>query len=216
MTLCKPLLLSAALIAAMCGLSLWTWGQLPAGQSIATHFALDGTPNGFSSKAQGLFLLPAIATVITGFMLLVPRLEPRREHLAQNAGLFFTAWIGAVLLMAFGHVAILSRALGHALPIERTLPLLLAVLWILLGRQLGRSQSTFFVGIRTPWTLSSDEVWRRTHALAGRLFIGTGVLTLIGGLALGGKTGLVLLIAGTVITAATSTVASYIYWRRAA
>ncbi|MEN9706082.1 MAG: hypothetical protein RLZZ393_1961 [Pseudomonadota bacterium] len=216
MNIRAPLGVSLALIAALCGLSLWAWGQVPAGQSIAIHFDLDGTPNGYAGKAQGLFALPVIAAVITVFMALVPGMEPRREHLAQNAGLYYTAWFGPLLLLAVGHLAIVGLALGYEFHALRTVPLVLGVLWVVLGAQLGRSQSTFFIGIRTPWTLSSDEVWRRTHRLGGRLFLATGAATLLCGFAPDSRVPLSVLIAGTVITGVTSVVASYVYWRRRA
>jgi uncharacterized membrane protein len=213
MNLRMPLLCSLMLIGAMCGLSLWAWNQLPPGQTIAIHFDLDGTPNGFAGKTQGLLALPLIALIVTLTMALVPRLEPRREHLARSRGLFLTAWIGALLLMAFGHAAIVSRALGHGIPLQPALPMVLALFWVVLGTQLGRCQSTFFAGIRTPWTLSSEYAWRRTHELAGRLFIATGAITLLACL-VQAHAGLPVLLVGTVASGATSVVASYFFWRR--
>ena len=216
MNLRLPMLCSLILIAAMCGLSLGAWGQLPEDQAIAIHFDFDGTPNGYAGKAGGLLTIPLIAVVITTFMAIVPRLEPRRENLARNTGLYYTAWLGALLLLAVGQLAIVGRALGHEVHALRTLPLLLGLMWVVLGMQLGRSQSTFFVGIRTPWTLSSDAVWRRTHRLGGRLFLMTGAATLLGGFAPDSRVSLVVLIVGTVVTAATTVIASYVYWRREA
>jgi uncharacterized membrane protein len=213
MNLRLPLVFSGIVITALCGLSLWVWPQLPAGESIAIHFAWDGTPNGYAGKAQGLFVLPAIALVITTFMALVPRLEPRRKHLAQSRGLYFSAWIGPLLLLAFGHIALVSRALGHGLPVGRVLPIVLALSWIVLGTQLGRCQSTFFAGIRTPWTLSSDYSWRRTHELAGRLFSATGGITLLVGF-VRNAAALPVLVVCTIATGAISTAASYFFWRQ--
>lgn len=214
MNLKMPLLLSLVLIGAMCGLSLWAFGQLPDGQPIAIHFELDGTPNGFAGKTQGLLALPLIALFITVTMVLMPRLEPRREHLARSRGLYLTAWIGALLLLAFGHAALVSRALGHAIPLEPGLPILLGLFWIVLGRQLGSCQSTFFAGIRTPWTLSSDVVWEKTHQLAGKLFGATGWITLAAGFLPQQHAALAVLAGGTVVTVLASVAASYLYWRR--
>jgi uncharacterized membrane protein len=208
-----PLILSAVVITSLCGLSLWAWPQLPDGQSIAIHFALDGTANGYAGKAQGLLVLPVIALILTTIMALVPRLEPRREHLARNRGLYFSAWLGPLLLLAFGHVAIVLRALGHGLPVGRLLPIAVALLWIVLGTQLRHCQSTFFAGIRTPWTLSSDYSWRRTHELAGRLFSATGGITLLVGF-VRNAAALPVLVVCTIATGAISTAASYFFWRQ--
>ena len=115
--------------------------------------------------------------------------------------------------VAFAHGAILARALGHPLPLERLLPGLLGLFWIVLGRQLGRCQSTFFLGIRTPWTLSSEYAWQRTHRLAGHLFVAAGGVTLLGALLPHFRAAMTVFLVTTLGSAVVSVAASWFYWR---
>jgi uncharacterized membrane protein len=53
-------------------------------------------------------------------------------------------------------------------------------MFMVIGNYFGKTRKNFFLGIRTPWTLASDEVWGRTHRLAGRLFILQGLIMFAG------------------------------------
>lgn len=74
------------------------------------------------------------------------------------------------------HLALLGNAIGAPVSIRRVMPVALGFLFIVVGNYLSRVQPNWFLGIRTPWTLSSDTVWRKTHRLGGRVFVIAGVL----------------------------------------
>ena len=88
-----------------------------------------------------------------------------------------------------------------------------SVLCAALGRFLGRSRSNFFVGVRTPWTLSSDYAWQRANSLAGSGFLATGIVGSITLAFAGGPWALKVLFGGMVVTAVVATLASYFFWR---
>jgi uncharacterized membrane protein len=53
------------------------------------------------------------------------------------------------------------------------------LMFIVLGNYMGKVRKNFFIGIRTPWTLASDEVWSRTHRLGGKVFVLTGIFMIV-------------------------------------
>jgi uncharacterized membrane protein len=83
-----------------------------------------------------------------------------------------------------------------------------------LGNYLGKTRSNFFAGVRTPWTLSSEYSWEKTHRLGGRLFVATGLATVAVSLLAGTPWDLYVILGGTFITVIVSIVMSFVYWRR--
>jgi uncharacterized membrane protein len=80
------------------------------------------------------------------------------------------------------HVLMLGLALGWPIDSARAFPILIGALFVGIGNLMPRVRPNWFVGVRTPWTLSSDEVWRRTHRVAARAMIAGGLMLAIGGL----------------------------------
>jgi uncharacterized membrane protein len=104
-------------------------------------------------------------------------------------------------------------ALGHRVDVDRAVNLGLGLLLIVIGNYLGKVTRNFFVGIRTPWTLASDEVWLRTHRLGGVLFVSGGAVILIGAF-VGGVSALAVTTTVIIGIAAFLTVYSYVIYRR--
>ena len=209
-----PLLVSLALIAVMAAAGYLAWHLLPPGTAVAVHWGIDGKPNGYARGGFGFFVIPAVAAVVTLLMALAPRIEPRRFNLAASAKLYATGWIGAMLLLAIAQAMIVTNALFRPVDGRATIIAALSVLFIVMGNYFGKTRSNFFAGIRTPWTLSSDLSWEKTHRLGGKLFIATGAITLailvIAGSALAMMIFLPLLLATIVVSVAMS----YVYWKR--
>jgi uncharacterized membrane protein len=162
----------------MGALSLWAGTQLPPDARIAVHWGADGKPNGYAGLVHGLVVVPAVALALTGVFAFLPCIEPRREHLRLSAGAYETVWIGVLMMLAGMHALIVSIALGAQIDIVRIVMFLLGALWVVIGNQLGRVRSNFFLGIRTPWTLSDDRVWDRTHRFAGWALVLTGLVVM--------------------------------------
>jgi uncharacterized membrane protein len=164
----RPMLIfSAIVVGLMLALSAWAWTQLPADASIPIHWGIDGQANGFAPKPIGL--------------LLIPRVEPRRANLERSGTAYRATWVGVVTLMGVIHAATIAAALGATFDIARLVLVSVGALFIVIGNYLPKVQSNYLVGIRTPWTLTSDLSWRRTHRLGGRLFVIEGAaLALLG------------------------------------
>ena len=209
-----PLIVSLLVVAAMAALSAWAWQLLPDTARIAVHFDANGVENGFDDKARALIMMPVMAFGITALLAVIPQIEPRRSNLAASGKFYRAVWIGVIAILAMAHTSIVLGALHVAVDIPHTVLPAVAVLFIVIGNYLGKTRSNFFAGIRTPWTLSSEYSWEKTHRLTGRLFMLAGAATLAASFALPAKIAAEIMLAGLLASAAVGVVASYIYWRR--
>lgn len=180
---------------------------------VATHFNARGEPDGWSTPT---FAVLGMAAIPLGLLLLfngLPRVMPRRDNFARFED---TYWLMVNLVIAFlcaMNVVLLGNALGWGISIPTTVLLGMGGLFIVLGNVLPRTRSNWFMGIRTPWTLDSEKVWRETHRLGGRTFMAGGLVTIVAAfmpaqaqpwIAMGA-----LIVAGFI-----PVVYSYIAWRR--
>jgi len=173
---------SAAVVAGMVAIGAWAWIQLPAGAEVPIHWGPDGTPNGYASKTVGLLLLPLIAAGVAVLLAAIPRIEPRRANLERSGKAYGAIWAGVMLLLGGIQVIVVATSLGATLDVSRLMLFGTGALFIVIGNYLPKVRSNYMVGIRTPWTLTSDLAWDRTHRLGGRLFVVEGLVFLVLGL----------------------------------
>jgi uncharacterized membrane protein len=105
-----------------------------------------------------------------------PLIDPRRENYPKFAGAYEGILIIVLLFMLALHLSLLSTMLGKPVAVMRLLPVGIGLLLIGIGALLPKARANWFIGIRTPWTLSNDRVWERTHKFGGAVMIATGVL----------------------------------------
>jgi uncharacterized membrane protein len=184
--------------------------ELP--EEVATHWNAAGEPDG--SMATSLVLVggPALVFGVVALFEIVPRIDP----LGKNIGEFQTAYDALAMLtagfLAYVYGAVLAWNLGYEFEMLQALAPAVAVLYVAVGFLLERAERNWFVGVRTPWTLSSEEVWRHTHDRAGTLFKLAGPVALAGAAV---PEYAVYLIAGSAAAiAAYTTVYSYVDYRR--
>lgn len=203
-----PLLLAA--LGALASAAVYS--RLPG--SIAVHWDLDGNPNGWMPRPVGAFFAPVFLLVMGQLMRLLPRTDPRAAERASLPGAYETIIAAALLLILACHGIVLAVALGYRVPIARVVPALVGALFVAMGRAMPRLQPNWWYGIRTPWTLSDDRVWARTHRLAGFSMTAAGVVTIAAALLLPASLGLPVLIAAIVAAVIGPVVYSYLAWRR--
>jgi uncharacterized membrane protein len=162
----------------------------------------------------GLLLVPALTAIIGAVFGILPAIEPRREHLRRSQSAYDTVWAGTMLVLGVVHVAAVVAATGRNVDIAAVTTLAVGALFVVIGNVLPKLRSTFLVGIRTPWTLTSERSWTRTHRLGGWLMALLG-LAIIASTLLGWHGGvLVLLVAGGTIGLVVGLTAySYLVWR---
>ena len=151
------------------------YSKLP--DTIATHFDVNGEADGWSSKAFTVFGLPAIMTAINLLLHFALRTDPKRQNMspALRSIAIWTVPVLTILTSAF----VLANALGYESRIELIIPLLMSLLFIVIGNYLPKTKQSYTMGIKLPWTLASEENWNRTHRLAGPLWIVCGIFMAI-------------------------------------
>jgi len=145
-----------------------------------SHWNAAGEVDGYMPKFWGMMLMPLISLGMLLLFAAIPRMDPLRKNLDAFRG-HFDAFI--VILMGFMlyiYLLTLLWSLGIGFSMIRMLVPAFAVLFFYAGVLIGKSRRNWFVGIRTPWTMSSDRVWDKTHRLGGRLFKAVGIISLLG------------------------------------
>jgi len=214
----KGIIISTIALFLMVGISIWAMPMLPAGEQFATHWDINGQADGFSGRGTVLWLMPALALGISSLLAIVPAIDPRKRNLARSALPYLVAWTGTLIVLAFAHTMMVLNAaqlidVSNGPDMLRWLTVLLGGFFACLGAVLGKVRPNWFMGIRTPWTLSSDLSWDKTHRLVGWLFLATGLTTIITAFALTPGLAIVVLLMGTTGTALWSVFYSWWVWK---
>jgi len=154
------------------------YGSVP--ERMASHWDLDGQANGYVGKVFGLFLVPIIALVIFLFMVALPGLDPLRRNYDAFINEYDVLCTGIAAFLCYLHALTLAYNIGYQFDLIRLLAPAFGVMLFGLGMIMKKVKRNWFVGIRTPWTISSDKVWDRTHAICGSMFMADGVVAFIG------------------------------------
>jgi immunity protein, SdpI family len=199
-----------ALIACMFAAALVVWPSAPS--EIPVHWNAAGQVDRYGGKFEGLLLLPLMALGIYLLLRFLPNIDPGRVNYARFGGAYTAIRAGVLLLMAGIYALVIAWVLKTPVDMSRAAPIGVGALFVLFGSVLGQVKPNWFVGIRTPWTLSSSESWARTHRLGGRLFIALGVLFAATGLFKLPSFGKVA-IGAAIAVVAVLVVYSYFVWR---
>ena len=191
--------------------SIWAYPRLP--PTVATHWDLRGAPDGFSSRLLAVSIVPVVLLVMTGLYNVLPKLDPRGENYAKFLSTYWLIGNAVIVFVLVAHAMIIASALGYSVRIDRLMPLGFGLLFIFLGNYITRVEPNWFVGIRTPWTLSSDTVWRKTHRTGGWLMV-LGGLVIAACAFLPQGAFLPLFIPAIVVIAVVPIVQSYVLWKR--
>jgi len=166
------LLLSAAAIA-----SFFLYPKFP--EQVATHWNYAGEADGYSGRAFAAFFFPMLAIGIYLLMTFLPLADPRRERYADFSGAYNVLRLSITILMVALYGIMSLNGLGFVVPVGLIMPVAVGLLFVIIGNFLPKVKRNWFVGIRTPWTLSSEEVWNKTHRMGGKLFVLGGFLMVL-------------------------------------
>jgi immunity protein, SdpI family len=199
--------IAVALVAGLVSAVLWT--SLP--PELTTHWSLRGNPDGSSSRAWAAVAGPALILGLTLLFQILPRIDPKRENYPKFQDVYWLLVNGFLLCLLVFHVALLASGAGAPVSVRRITAGCLAVLMLVLGNSLGRIRPNWFMGIRTPWTLASPDVWRRTHRVGAWLLVGAGAVTGAAAL-ISGTNPLGIGLGAMIVAALVSVVLSLIFW----
>ena len=156
--------------------------QLPA--MIPTHWNYAGVADAFGQKTTSVWLFPGIALAMTLLFPFLKKLDPKGENYEKFASVWET--IQTSLIMFFAHAYVLSLlaalpSLAPQIDISRYMMLGIGALFIVLGNFMGKIRRNYFIGFKLPWTLTSDEVWNKTHRVAGKCMLLSGIILALNG-----------------------------------
>jgi len=143
------------------------------------HWNAAGEVDGYGSPWIAA-LAPALgATIIAVLAPLLPRIDPRGKGYTAFSRTYALIMNSFVLFLAALQGITVGAAIGWSFSVPRLLSIGMALFMVVLGNELGRVTPNYFVGIRTPWTLADDEVWRKTHRVGARIIVGSGLLAML-------------------------------------
>ena len=146
---------------------LYLWNTLP--EQVPSHWDVNGEIDGWSSKPFFVFGLPSIMLAAQWLCVLVTAADPKKANHSGKV-LHLVLWIIpllSIILSAMTYIAVL----GHAVRVEVVMPLIIGLIFTIIGNYLPKCKQSYTVGIKIPWTLHSEENWNRTHRFAGRLWL---------------------------------------------
>ncbi len=142
------------------------------------HWNIHGEIDAYYPKSFGAFFEPILLIGIYLLMLFTPLIDPKRENYLRFAGAYrFLRW-AMVLFLGILYGASILASMGYPVDVGLLVKAIVAVLFIVIGNFMSQFRHNYFVGIKTPWTLASEEVWQRTHRLGARIWVAGGLICL--------------------------------------
>lgn len=175
----RTLALTTALCLLPMAMAAILYTRLP--DQVPTHWGPAGEIDGYSSKAFAGFGMPLLLAAINGVVHVALENDPRRRNIARPIALIAQWTVPAVCLLVVP--VMLLAGLGREVPVGILLPASAGLLMMVLGNYLPKTRSSYTAGIRLPWTLKSEENWRRTHRVAGVCFVLGGLYMIVSALA---------------------------------
>ena len=167
----------AFLVAIAAVASIIVYPKLP--DRVPTHFDIRGNPNAFGPRWVPTVIFPVLILLLWGLLRGLPKIDPRRANYARMQDTYDLV-VNVVLTMVTAlHLLVLAGTMGSHVPFVRLMPAVIGLAFVVIGNLLPRAKSNWWFGIRTPWTLSNDRVWERTHRVGGYIMTATGILAIL-------------------------------------
>ena len=158
--------------------AIYAYPLLP--EKVASHWDANGNANGYMGRGFGAFFMPVLGILLFGLFYALPLLDPMKKNYSAFRADYdnFTALM--IAFMAYVYALTLASNLGYSFNLVQFLAPAFAALIYYVGVLIGKTKRNWFVGVRTPWALSSEKVWDRTNAIAGKMFKAAGIVALVG------------------------------------
>jgi uncharacterized membrane protein len=170
-------LLTFVLIVLSIGISLYFYPQLP--PTLVTHWGINGEPNGYSPKIWALFFLPVLMFALSLLFRFLPSVDPYRKNYSEFKSYYQSFVLIVFVFLFYLYLLTIIWNLGYHFDLIRPIAPAMAVLFYYAGILTAAAKRNWFVGIRTPWTLSSDRVWNKTHLIGSKLFKASALISLL-------------------------------------
>ncbi|NIK91730.1 DUF1648 domain-containing protein [Mangrovimonas sp. CR14] len=189
----------------------YVWPDLP--QRVPMHYNIKGEIDRYGDKSELLiipFIMPVLIYII---FLVVPKIDPKNK-LQQMGNKFQTIKILLTTFMSVLALYIIYSTKNASLSNPNNILLLIGVLYVILGNYFKTIKANYFIGIKTPWTLENETVWKDTHKLGGKLWFAGGLVIILGCLILNQKTNFIFFMSITAIITIIPIVYSYLRFKQ--
>ena len=174
----RSLIIIVGIVAIAFAITAMVYPRLP--DQVASHWNARGKVDGWTGKGLGVFILPVTMLGLTMLFMLLPLIDPLKRNIASFRPYYDTFIIVFLAFLLAIQVQVLLWNLGRQISPNRFLPIPMGLLIYYAGVLIQHAKRNWFIGVRTPWTLSSDHVWEKTHLITGVLFKICGALTVVG------------------------------------
>ncbi len=148
-------------------------------EQVAIHWNAAGEPDNFASKEFALILMPVIMIFIYALIRIVRVIDPKKQNIQKFGKDVDTITNVTLFILLIIHGVTILHGLGREINVSVIAPAVVGMLFIVIGNYMPRFKFNYFIGIRTPWTLANEKVWRKTHQIGGICFVTGGLLLLI-------------------------------------
>jgi len=159
-------------------IGIYLYPKMP--EQMASHWNAQGQVDGYVSKFWGLFLMPFIFLALFLLFILIPKIDPLKANIEKFRKYFDGFIIFTILFLFYLFTLTIFWNFGVKFSMNQVLPPAFGILFFYCGILIEKAKRNWFIGIRTPWTLSNDKVWERTHKIGGKLFKVVGIIAFLG------------------------------------
>lgn len=170
------LVASMLVLVASAALGWFLFPQLPA--QIATHWGMHGEVNGTMPKAVGIMFSPLIGLVVLMVLAFLPLTDPLKENVSSFKRAYGVIVFIIAAMLCGVNVSVILVNIGVPIPMQTLVLALVGLMLIGIGFVMPYTKRNWFIGVRTPWTISSDYVWDKTHRAARTVFILLGLFSI--------------------------------------
>jgi len=159
-------------------IGIYLYPKMP--EQMASHWNAQGKVDGYMSRFWGVFLMPFVFVGLALLFIAIPRIDPLKNNIEKFRKYYDGFIILFFIFMLLVYFQTILWNLGIEISPNLAFPILMGFLFFYIGVLLENAKRNWFIGIRTPWTLSSDKVWNKTHKLGSKMFKTAGIIALIG------------------------------------
>ncbi len=149
-------------------------------EKMASHWNYKGEVDGYMQKSVGLFLMPILSVVLFVLFSFIPKIDPLKSNIEKFRKYYDEFIVLIIVFLFYIYLLTIAWNLGIKFNMNQMIPPAIGILFYYSGILIENSKRNWFIGIRTPWTLSSDNVWDKTHKIGGKLFKVSGIISLLG------------------------------------
>lgn len=190
---------------------VYIWNQLP--EQVPMHWNIKGEIDRYGDKVELLIIPILLPLLVYLIFLVIPKIDPKNK-LNKMGSKFHKIKVLVTIFMSILALVIIYSARNQSFSNPNYTVLLIGILYIILGNYLKTIKSNYFIGIRTPWTLEDERVWKETHKLGGKMWFIGGILIVLSSMVLDQKTNLILFLIITGIITIIPIIYSYIRFKK--